>query len=248
MKSLEVLFSPAEFQALKNRELRGITCIVFDVLRATSTIVTALANGARSVRAVETIEEALAEKRSNPRAILAGERDGFRITARQTGSINFELGNSAREFTPDNVRHRHIVITTTNGSRAIASCSHADNVLIASFLNMGAIQKAVGRSEKLLIICSGTHEEASYEDTLAAGTLCELLWPALDSTHIADSAQIARNIRLQAGDDLLAAMKFARNGRRLLSIPELRDDVPFCLRSNVFDLAPALNPQGLITI
>jgi 2-phosphosulfolactate phosphatase len=91
MNHVEVLFSPAEFQALKDRNLSQTTCVVFDILRATSTIVTALAHGAKSVLAVESIEAALAGKKKHPALLLAGERDGFRIKASQTGSIDFDL-------------------------------------------------------------------------------------------------------------------------------------------------------------
>src|SRR5690349_8426325 len=123
MKKLEVLFTPAEFEALQSRDLSQATCVVFDVLRATSTIVTALANGAASVQAVPSIPAALELKKKNPNLLLAGERDGFRITSKLTGSIDFDFGNSPREFTPNQVQDRELVITTTNGSRAIHACA-----------------------------------------------------------------------------------------------------------------------------
>jgi 2-phosphosulfolactate phosphatase len=248
MNHVEVLFSPAEFQALKGRNLSQTTCVVFDILRATSTIVTALAHGAKSVLAVESIEAALAEKKKHPALLLAGERDGFRIKASQTGSIDFDLGNSPREFTSEKISGKEIAITTTNGSRAIWNCSQASRVFIGSFLNLQAVADAVIDSKELLLICSGTHEEASYEDTLGAGALCELLWSTFANANIADSARIARIIKLEAGNDLLAAMDHARNGRRLLSIPELRDDVAFCLQQNIFQICPHLKPNGTITL
>jgi phosphosulfolactate phosphohydrolase-like enzyme len=115
-------------------------------------------------------------------------------------------------------------------------------------LNLQAVADAVIDSKELLLICSGTHEEASYEDTLGAGALCELLWSTFANANIADSARIARIIKLQAGKDLLSAMDHARNGRRLLSIPELRDDVAFCLQQNIFQISPHLKPNGTITL
>src|SRR5687768_12698571 len=98
MTKIEVLFSPAEFEALPKRDLSATTCVVFDVLRATSSIVTALAHGAESITPVATIAEALQEKQKNPEILLAGERDGFRITSKLTSTIDFDLGNSPREF------------------------------------------------------------------------------------------------------------------------------------------------------
>jgi 2-phosphosulfolactate phosphatase len=250
MNRVEVLFSPAEFLALKNRDLKETSCVVFDILRATSTIVTGLANGARCIRAVGTIEEALAEKSKRSEVLLAGERNGFRITSKQTGSIDFDLGNSPREFKESVVRGKEIVITTTNGSRAIAACSHAQRVLVGSFLNLKAVAKVALESKDLLIVCSGTHEEASFEDALAAGALCDLLWKTLAgaATHIADSAQIAWMISQHAKDALGEVMAHAQNGRRLLSIPELRDDVAYCFQADIFNFVPVVNREGLITI
>ena len=97
--ALEVLFTPPEFGALKNRDLRQTTCVVFDILRATSTMVAALANGAESILPVAEISEALALRRQRPDMLLAGERDGLRLRAPQTGGVEFDLGNSPGEFT-----------------------------------------------------------------------------------------------------------------------------------------------------
>src|SRR5690349_16414730 len=129
MRSVEVLFSPAEFAALNPDRVRETTCVVFDVLRATSSIVTALANGAREVVPVETIEQAVAEKKKDESILLAGEREGLRITSKLTGGIEFDLGNSPREFTPGAVKGRRIVMTTTNGTRALKACRGAVEIL-----------------------------------------------------------------------------------------------------------------------
>lgn len=240
-KKLEVLFSPAEFQQLAHRDLSRATCVVFDILRATSSIVTALANGARSIMPVSTIAEALAASHRDPEVLLAGERDGFRITAGQTGGIDFNLGNSPREFVRDKVSSRAIVITTTNGSRALRSCAHARKVIAGSFLNLQTVASACKDAEQLVVICSGTYEEASFEDTLAAGAIADIVWHQFAPAEIADSAQIARLIYLGAKDNLIAAMQFARNGRRLLEIPDLRDDVAFCFQRDIY---PNVLPIG----
>ena len=113
-------------------------CVVFDVLRATSTFVTALHNGAKAIVPVSEISEALAFRRKQPDVLLGGERDGVRIRAAQTGGIDFDLGNSPREYTPEKVRGRTIVSTTTNGTRALRACAGAKTVLAASFLNLTA--------------------------------------------------------------------------------------------------------------
>src|SRR6516162_3651732 len=103
MKTLEVLFTPADFAALKKRKLDHTLCVVFDIFRATSSMVTALASGAAAIVPVGEIPEALAIKRETPDVLLAGERDGIRIRAKLTGGIDFDLGNSPREFTREKV-------------------------------------------------------------------------------------------------------------------------------------------------
>src|SRR5262245_18652880 len=100
---LEALFSPADFADLKRRDLGGTTCVVFDVFRATSVIVTALANGATAVVPVAEIPEALAVRQKEPQVLLAGERNGIRIPAGLSGGTEFDLGNSPREFTREKV-------------------------------------------------------------------------------------------------------------------------------------------------
>ena len=249
MRKLEVLFSPAEFEALTKRDLTGTTCVVFDVLRATSSIITALANGAHSVTPIATIAEALEEKQKNPALLLAGERDGFRITSKQTGSIDFDLGNSPREFLTSSIAGKSVAMTTTNGTRALKACLGAREILIGSFLNLHATaDHIISRNvNDLLIVCSGTYEEASYEDLLSAGALANAVWDDFSSGHVADSAQIARNTFLSAQTDLLSAMQFARNARRLLAIPELRDDVAFCLQSDLYPIVATMDNNGRIT-
>jgi 2-phosphosulfolactate phosphatase len=249
MTKIEVLFSPAEFEALPKRDLSATTCVVFDVLRATSSIITALANGANAITPVVTISEALQEKKKDPEILLAGERDGFRITSKLTGSIDFDLGNSPREFLHSSIAGKAIAMTTTNGTRALKACLGAREILVGSFLNLHATadQISAQKVDDLLLICSGTYEEASYEDLLGAGALADALWDRFAQGHIADSAQIARNVFLAAQSDLLSTMQFARNGRRLLAIPELRDDVAFCLQRDVFPIVANMDRNCKIT-
>ena len=121
-RSAEVLFTPAEFATLPGRDLSETVCVVFDVLRATSSMVTALANGAKAILPVTEIDDALEVWRENLDVLLAGERDGVRIEA---GNTRFDLGNSPREFTRDKVAGKKIAMTTTNGTRALRACAHA---------------------------------------------------------------------------------------------------------------------------
>jgi 2-phosphosulfolactate phosphatase len=140
-------------------------------------------------------------------------------------------------------------MTTTNGTRALRSCAHAQTVLIGSFLNLRATADFVLRAspKNLLLICSGTYEQTAYEDALGAGALCDLLWDQLNQDGVSDSAKMARQLYAMAKDDLPAAASQSRNGLRLGAIPELRDDVPFCLQRDVFNFAAALSREGKVT-
>lgn len=228
---IEVLFSPVEFTALASRDLRGTVAVVFDVLRATSSMVTALAHGAEAVIPVQEIEQANALAKATPSHLLAGERYGLRLLAHQTGHRDFDLGNSPREFEPEKVAGRTIVMTTTNGTRALRACAQARSVLVGSFLNLSATARALSAesAERLLLVCGGTFEEVAYEDVLGAGALAEML-----GTPLSDSALIARQIWHRAEGDLVGALALSTNGQRLLSQPALAADVAFCARVDAF--------------
>ena len=98
------------------------------------------------------------------------------------------------------------------------------------------------------MVCSGTLEQTAYEDVLGAGALCDLLWPEYERGAVSDSAHIARQLFRIEQDDLLGAIAQSRNGRRLMSNPDLRDDVPFCVQRDRFGLAAEMGKDGLVRI
>jgi len=246
--TLEVLFTPAEFAALADRDLRETVCVVFDVLRATSTMVAALANGAKAMVPVEEISDALAQRKKYPGALLAGERGGMRIQAGLTGGIDFDLGNSPREFRRETVAGKTIIMTTTNGTKALRACMGARRVLAGSFLNLQAMADFLTKEppSDLLLVCGGTGEQAAYEDALCAGALCDLFWEQYGEDSIADSALMARNLFLHEEDGLVTAFQQSRNARNLLKYPELRDDVTYCAQRDLFDLVPQMGQDGRV--
>lgn len=245
---VEVLFTPAEFRALRERDLSRTTCVVFDVLRATSTIVTALAAGAHGIIPVSEIAEALARRRRQPGVLLAGERDGRRISAGQAEGVEFDLGNSPREFVPEIVAGKIIVTTTTNGTRAFQACTGAEEIVVGSFLNLSAtVNYLASRArQRLCLVCAGTGETAALEDTLAAGAMCDQLASVLPTVHLEDSAAIARGTFWHARSNLADALGQSSNARRLLSLPELNDDVEFCIQQDAFDFVATSDANGLL--
>lgn len=246
---LNVLLTPAEFKRLPEADLSQTVCVVFDILRATTTITTALHHGAKGIIPVAEIPEALALKIAHPDILLAGERNGVRIGKELTGDIEFDFGNSPREFTRERVQGRTIGITTTNGTRALRACATASKVIIASFPNLGAVVSSLRKNPptQLLLVCSGTGEESAAEDALAAGAVAEALWDLYSADQIADSAEIARQFYKKHASNLLEAMAHSRNGRRLLKIPELKEDLEICLARDTVQMVPELKKGGRIT-
>jgi 2-phosphosulfolactate phosphatase len=250
---IETILTPAELPALAQRDLRATACVVFDVLRATSTFVTALHHGAQAIIPVSEIAEALAFRKSkvqSPKSkviLLGGERNGVRISA---DGIDFDLGNSPREYTPEKVRGKTIVSTTTNGTRALRACVGAKTVLAASFLNLNATAEFLrqNRFENILIVCAGTGENPADEDIIAAGALVDALLPGKD-THSNKTANslAARAAYFQAVQTgLERKISQSENARRLLSLPELRDDVAFCLQRDIFPLVAKMESDGAL--
>jgi 2-phosphosulfolactate phosphatase len=245
---VQVLFTPADFGALTPPALAGATCVVFDVLRATTTMITALANGAEAIYPVADIAAALALRERMPEALLGGERGGVRIGAALTGGVEFDFGNSPREYTTERVRGRSIVSTTTNGTRALQACVGATTVLAGAFLNLSATARRLNAHppQRLVLVCAGTGEEAAWEDMLAAGALWDALAASGGDWEVADSAHFARQLYLQSAADLLASMQFSRNARRLLAMPELAEDVAVCLQRDTQPVVAALGTDGAL--
>ncbi|HEX3890718.1 MAG TPA: 2-phosphosulfolactate phosphatase [Verrucomicrobiae bacterium] len=243
---IETILTPTELPALAQRDLRATACVVFDVLRATSTFVTALHHGAKAIIPVSQIAEALEIKKNRPEVLLGGERNGIRISA---DGIDFDLGNSPREYTPEKVRGKTIVSTTTNGTRALRACVGAKIILASSFLNLGATAEFLRReqAETILLVCAGTGKNQADEDVLAAGALIELLTARGDARPtFSDSTKIALKFYAESKFKLAEVVFNSENARRLLAISELRDDVAFCLQRDIFPLVPKMEADGMI--
>lgn len=149
--------------------LRGASAVVVDVLRATTVMIHALAAGCEAVVPCGEVEEAKARAAALPTgsALLGGERGGLPIAG-------FDLGNSPASFTPEVCRGKTLVITTTNGTRAILASLDAETVRIAALVNLHATARVLLNDEPpgpVHVVCSGTEGFVSLEDTLAAGGL-----------------------------------------------------------------------------
>lgn len=217
---------------IPDEAINNKTVIVIDVLRATTTITVALAAGCLEVIPVLTPEEAI-EMRArlgDERVLLGGERNALKIPG-------FDLGNSPREYTPEIVAGKRLIITTTNGTRAIRRAAGGHQVFLGAMVNAPSVATAAARGEEdITIICSGTKDRFSLEDFLAAGFIVDRL-TALNGFTLRDGARAARDYYLYRRDDPAAALKESYHGR-LLEELGLGEDLEFCSRVGILDVVP----------
>jgi 2-phosphosulfolactate phosphatase len=240
-RSLRVHLLPA---LLEPGELAGGVAVVIDVLRATTTMIYALAAGASRVIPCGEIDEARQIAASLPAgtALLGGERGGIRIPG-------FHLGNSPTEYTPAIVAGKTIVMTTTNGTRALLRVGEARRVLVAAFANLNAVVGCLAKETgSVHIVCAGTDGAVTLEDVLCAGCIADGLQravPDLDLTD--DSAALSLNLsetRASHYDRFLAVLRTGRGGRNLIE-NGLEDDISVAARRDIADLVPELSREPL---
>jgi 2-phosphosulfolactate phosphatase len=232
---IQVALCPSEIRRISATDLSEVTAVVFDVLRATSSIVTGLASGVEAIFPVGTVEEARQRKLKEPDLLLAGERGGL-------PPEGFDLGNSPEEFAKLN--GRRVVMTTTNGTAAIESVQTASKVLIGALLNIDALADYLFTHppKNLLLVCAGTGEEFSLEDAVAAGALVARL---SDDQRLSDSAIITRTLYEQVGDDFREWLRESQNGKQLRKIGK-DADITWCARLSVFNLVCQLKGGKVI--
>ena len=232
---IQVALCPSEIRRISATDLSEVTAVVFDVLRATSSIITGLASGVEAIIPVRTVEEARARKLKDPDLLLAGERHGL-------PPEGFDLGNSPVDF--EKLKGRRVVMTTTNGTTAIESVRTASKVLIGALLNIDALADYLFTHppKSLLLVCAGTGEEFSLEDAIAAGALVTRL---SDDQRLSDSAMITRSLYEQVGDNLDEWLRQTQNGKQLRKIGK-DPDITWCARLSVFDLVVQLKGEEVI--
>lgn len=165
--TLSVYYLP---KLVEPEELLGGTAVVIDVLRSTTTIVHALAAGAREVIPCAEVEEArkIAGRLPSDRVVLGGERGGQAVEG-------FDVGNSPQDYTAELLRDKTLVITTTNGTRAMAHAHMASQIFLGTFVNVSALCRQLQGQRAIHVLCSGTDGQYSDDDILLAGMLVDRL-------------------------------------------------------------------------
>lgn len=212
---------------------RGRQVVVIDVLRASSTIVTALAAGAAAVRPVSEVDEArrlAAELRTRGgRVLLAGERQAETVAG-------FDRGNSPLEFRSASLEGYEVVLTTSNGTRALIQAREGSRILVGSLLNGSAVvADLLSYRLPVTLLCAGTLGAFSYDDFLTGGFLAARLAEA--GARLDDRARAAADAYAARSADLTEAFLASGHGQRLVA-KGLFEDVRFCAQVDQFALVP----------
>jgi len=214
--------------------LTGGLAVVIDVLRATTTIVHALAAGCVAVRPCLDVDEArkIADRLPAGKALLGGERGGKPLPG-------FDLGNSPRDYTPRRCKDTTLVLTTSNGTPALVRAAEAERVLVAAFVNFSAVCEQIRLDARPVhIVCAGSEGEPCLEDTLLAGALVDFLCEETDA-RLNDSARLAWDCFENHGRILAGALEVSKGGVDLASLG-YEDDIIAAGEVDRFALVPEL--------
>jgi 2-phosphosulfolactate phosphatase len=218
---IDIHLTPQEIDDLSIREK---TVVVIDVLRASTTIVTALANGAREVIPVESVEAAMKISGALPGGVtlLGGERHGRMVEG-------FQLGNSPADYTPERIGGKAVIFTSTNGSLAMTRSRYARELLVCGFVNLSAVADHLrSLASDVTIVCAGKAGRFSMEDTVCAGRLiASLMEDAAFDVSLSDGAQAARALFKSFGKNPLKMLRSTEHGRYLQEIG-FANDLKLC--------------------
>lgn len=238
VETLDVFSSAHSF---KEEDLRDKTVVMIDVLRASSTMVTALHNGAKGVIAVEDMDDAskISHNLDAKSFLLSGEKDGVKIEG-------YDLGNSPLEHNRDTVEDKTIILNTTNGTKAIKRCGLAEQITVGSFLNMKPVVDYLQElNGEAVLVCAGWRGRLSLEDMLCAGNIIYELSDGQLPAETRDGAKVAFGLYEKFGDDIENCIKSSNYAVRLRNIVD-EEDLSFCCQRSIMQVLPALN-EGIIT-
>ncbi|OJJ23511.1 2-phosphosulfolactate phosphatase [marine bacterium AO1-C] len=231
MKKLEVCFTP---DLLTYYPPEGKVVVVIDIFRATTTMVTALANGIKDITPVATLEECKALQ--NKGYLAAAEREGKMPEG-------FDLGNSPLSHKEQDFSGRQLAMTTSNGTLAITKSKTADQIVIGAFINISAVIKHLqNQSQDILLLCAGWKGRVNMEDSLFAGAVAYRL--AKEVTIANDAAVMAMHLYQTHQADMEGFLKDGLHYHRLQRLGRAQD-IEFCLKEDVYDLLP-IYQQGIL--
>lgn len=233
-KTIEVCLSPAMIQLY---DIRHSIVVVIDVLRASSSICVAFANGAERIVPVMSVDESMSYR--NRGYIVGAERNGEMIEG-------FDLGNSPFSFMGNKVKGKSIALTTSNGTRAIQSAKSAHQVVIGSFLNLNILTDWLrAQDQNVVCLCSGWKNVFNLEDTLLAGAIVNRLISEFEYSSNCDSAIASQHLYNLAKDDMYRFLENSSHRKRLERL-HIEEDIRYCLSPNQCPVIPVLSGDELV--
>ncbi len=231
----------ATLQDCQSIGLTGKNAVVIDVLRATSVIATALHNGASAVVPAETAEEAhhLFDDFPSGNALLGGERNAVKISG-------FHNGNSPLEYTPETVSGKTLILSTTNGTRALKLCDSATETITAAFVNITSVVEYLSdKCNDIVIVCSGTAGKFSLDDALCAGMLISLI----SDRRVVETDDLGKLVLQFYGSETgnISDKLSSCAHLKYLQSKGYQKDIDFCLQADQFRVVPILKNSRLIT-
>ncbi|MBW3545965.1 MAG: 2-phosphosulfolactate phosphatase [Bacteroidetes bacterium] len=232
-RQIDVCLSP---ELLNLYELQGQIVVVVDILRATSCMVTALAEGVESIQPVATLDQCTQLGKRG--YLTAAERGGQQVEG-------FDLGNSPRAYLSRAYAGKKVAITTTNGTLAITkSAPYAKQVLIGAFLNLGALAEYLRQQpEDVLLLCAGWKGKVNMEDSLFAGALVDMLTASHEPC--CDAPLAVKTLYNTVKEDLHGYLMQASHARRLSKFG-VEEDIRFCLETDMYKVIPVLKGDELM--
>ncbi len=231
MNNIDICLTP---ELIHQYELEGKIVVVVDILRATSCMVTGMANGVKEIMPVSTLEECKAMKSLG--YFTAAERNGAKADG-------FDMGNSPFEYMDEQLKGEKVAVTTTNGTLAIHKSLMADEVLIGAFLNLQAVADyLLTKKQDVVIVCAGWQGKFNLEDTLFAGALASMLKEAFE--YHGDVPLAAEAMWSNMKNDLFVALKNSAHAKRLAKM-EVTEDIKFCSQLNKYSVIPKLFGETL---
>jgi 2-phosphosulfolactate phosphatase len=234
-RKVEVCFSPALFPVYFQD--KNCVVVVIDVFRATSAICSAIDSGVTGVIPVATIEEAYKYKEK-----------GFLVGAERQAEVveGFDFGNSPMVFKSGKFSGKDIVLTTTNGTKAVELAKEASHVVIGSFTNLDAVCEYLESLDKdVILFCAGWKDRFNLEDTLFAGAVVEKLAENLRFADLQDSAIASKDLYLRAKDNLFGFLSESSHRKRLSKL-NLEEDIIYCLKLNQSKNVPVLKNGKIV--
>ena len=223
----------------RNEKIKDKIVVIIDVLRATSVMITALANGAKAVYPYKDIESVLENSKKSKSFVLGGERKGLKIEG-------FDFGNSPLEYTREAVEGKDMFMTTSNGTRAIEnSADGSKKLFIAAFLNVESVaEKILKENDDTVIVCSGTDNNFSLDDALCAGEIIKRVKEKNKNVYLTDISLAMKKLA-ETSISIENTLEGSKHFEYLKTIG-FYGDMNHCFTMDMFDIVPEYK-NGVIT-